>query len=501
MSMHLIKFGFTPSYRIWNYHGEKAKKRARKEEWQIQPRGEYDTGFDRCLENLANGNVPESSHVELETPQDAETSEDPEENTKEYYEALFASQKPLHENTEVTQLDAIARLMALKCHRNLCRDGFDELLVIVGSLLPKGHLLPQNFYYSTKLLSDLKMSSQQIHAYRNGDGQKRQTTIAKNILRYLPVLPRIQRLFMTEDTSAKTIGSETGFVWVNPQSETQCTSYVSKFKQKYGEEANREAEDFDPEVAVLAGEGLKHGRLWFRDGVVDPATVPSLRQIRRGRGDGRKGAGGPGARTELGAVGSGVRSSSTDDAADATAQMMQQQALMSWLMSQTALSSPPGSIPAPPPYSMPWMPPPPTQSPGTPLTVNNMNIIRSMNRDGTFRVHTHGKGGTWRMAGGPGGSAAKAFAVRAGLLPHGKAKGTAQKQRTATLPRTAKEELHGNVTAHGKVPHARQRSAARQRTCVSGLLRFREIYYDDMCKMAGLAVFTVMPLLKHLSAP
>jgi hypothetical protein len=62
-------------------------------------------------------------------------------------------------------------------------------------------------------------------------------------------------------------------------------------------------------------------------------------------------------------------------------QMMQQhQAQMSWLMSQTALSSPPGSIPAPPPYSMPWMPPPPTQTPGTPITVNNMNIIRSMNR-------------------------------------------------------------------------------------------------------------------------
>jgi hypothetical protein len=84
------------------------------------------------------------------------------------YEALFASQKPLHENIEVTQLDAIARLMAFKCHRNLCRDGFDELLVIIGSILPKGHLLPQNFYYSTKLLSDLKMLCQQIHACPKG---------------------------------------------------------------------------------------------------------------------------------------------------------------------------------------------------------------------------------------------------------------------------------------------------------------------------------------------
>ena len=171
-------------------------------------------------------------HVEEETPRDAETSGEPEENTRKYYEALFASQKPLHINTDVTQLDAIVRLLAFKCHRNLCRDGFDELLVLVGSILPKGHLLPQNFYHSTKLLNDLKMSSQQIHCcpkgcmlFRkehadlnycikckssryfevdtNGDGQKRQTAVAQKILRYLPVLPRIQRLFMTEETAQR----------------------------------------------------------------------------------------------------------------------------------------------------------------------------------------------------------------------------------------------------------------------------------------------------------
>ena len=212
--------------------------------------------------------MPESSHVEVETPQDAETSEDPEENTKEYYEALFASQKPLHENTEVTQLDAIAHLMAFKCHRNLCRDGFDELLVIVGSLLPKGHLLPQNFYYSTKLLSDLKMSSQQIHACpkgcmlfreehadtnycikcnssryfevdRNGDGQKRQTTVAKNILRYLPVLPRIQRLFMTEDTAQQMRWAVEGNRYtdkmIHPSDGTAWKNFVKKFPLKAGD--------------------------------------------------------------------------------------------------------------------------------------------------------------------------------------------------------------------------------------------------------------------------
>ena len=95
-SMHLIKSGFKRSYKTWNFHGEKAKKHARKEcarkeVRQIQPRGEYDTRFDRCMENLANGNVPESPHVEAETPRDAETSEEVEVNTRTYYEALFAS--------------------------------------------------------------------------------------------------------------------------------------------------------------------------------------------------------------------------------------------------------------------------------------------------------------------------------------------------------------------------------------------------------------------------
>ncbi|KAK1669930.1 hypothetical protein QYE76_058089 [Lolium multiflorum] len=181
----------------------------------------------------------------------------------------------------------------------------------------------------------------------------------------------------------KTPDPETGSVWLNPQGETQCTSYVSKFKQKYGEEANPEAEDFDPEVAVLAGEGLKHGRLWLGDGCVDPAKVPSL--IRRGRKSGQP-------EEEMAAKERRPRSKGRTWSSrlgkqqiqmmqQNTAEMMQaQQAQMSWLMSQTVLSSPPGSIAAPPPYTTPWMPPPPTQTPGTPITVNNLNIIRSMNR-------------------------------------------------------------------------------------------------------------------------
>jgi hypothetical protein len=54
---------------------------------------------------------------------------------------------------------------------------------------------------------------------------------------------------------------ETGSMWINEQADTQCNAYVSKFKEKHGESSQPETEDFDVEVAVLVGEGLKHGRL------------------------------------------------------------------------------------------------------------------------------------------------------------------------------------------------------------------------------------------------
>jgi hypothetical protein len=42
----------------------------------------------------------------------------------------------------LSQLDAIRRLMALKCKFGISRDGFNEMLVVIGTLLPKEHSLP-----------------------------------------------------------------------------------------------------------------------------------------------------------------------------------------------------------------------------------------------------------------------------------------------------------------------------------------------------------------------
>jgi hypothetical protein len=155
--------------------------------------------------------------------------DEPEETAKAFYDMLSSAQKPLHEKTMVSQLDAIGRLLGLKSQYSMSRDNFNGMLTVFGTLLPKGHILPKNLYESQKLLCALKMLYEQIHTCPNGcvlfrkdhkeathcpkckssrylevdtsDGKKEQLHIPVKVLRYLPFIPRIQRLYMIEKSA------------------------------------------------------------------------------------------------------------------------------------------------------------------------------------------------------------------------------------------------------------------------------------------------------------
>ena len=80
---------------------------------------------------------------------------------------LESSKHPLHEQTELCQLDAIAQVMALKAQLNLGTECYDAMMTIFGRFLPKGHVLPTNLYQSEKILRVLKMPYEKIHACEN----------------------------------------------------------------------------------------------------------------------------------------------------------------------------------------------------------------------------------------------------------------------------------------------------------------------------------------------
>ena len=81
---------------------------------------------------------------------------------------LSVAQQPLYGHAKVSQLDAIACLMAVKSQFSLSREAFDVMLTVIGSLLPDGHILPKSMYEAQKLLRALKMPYEHIHACPKG---------------------------------------------------------------------------------------------------------------------------------------------------------------------------------------------------------------------------------------------------------------------------------------------------------------------------------------------
>jgi hypothetical protein len=217
MVEHIWKNGFTPGYTRWIFYGEAHRTR---EEVLRQRVEDYDV--DAGVADMLN-DYQEAQYT------GGCMDDEPEPTAKAFYDMFDAAQKPLHGQTKVSQLDAIGRVKAFKSQYSMSRDTFDGLLSVIGSLLPEDQVLPKSMYEAQKLLRALKMTYEQIHAclkgcvlFRkeyveakycpkcnssrfmevdSGDGQKRQLDIPLTILRHLPFIPRIQRLYMTEEST------------------------------------------------------------------------------------------------------------------------------------------------------------------------------------------------------------------------------------------------------------------------------------------------------------
>ena len=134
MGKHLVKNGFTSDYTRWVHHGEAHRMR----EEVVRPRVEAfdaDAGVADMLDDFHQGQFNEGREKEMEATAQA------------FYDMMDSAQKPLHNRSTVSQLDAIGCLMGLKSELNLSQS-FDKMLDVIGTLLPKGHILPKSMYES-----------------------------------------------------------------------------------------------------------------------------------------------------------------------------------------------------------------------------------------------------------------------------------------------------------------------------------------------------------------
>ena len=107
MTQHLCNYGFTRDYTWWTYHGEANRMR---DEVMRQHIDDYndDAGVGDMLDDFHEAHFDEGRR-----------EEEPEATAKAYYDMLSAAQQPLHGHSNVSQPDAIARLMVVKSQLSL----------------------------------------------------------------------------------------------------------------------------------------------------------------------------------------------------------------------------------------------------------------------------------------------------------------------------------------------------------------------------------------------
>ncbi|RVX00750.1 hypothetical protein CK203_026403 [Vitis vinifera] len=145
--------------------------------------------------------------------------------TKHFDELLGEARKKLFTGSKFSSLTFIVKLMHLKVLNHWSNKSFDMLLELLSEIFPEGTNLPSCTYDAKKMLRDLGLGYEKIHAckfdcalfwkenefldkcpicdedrYKINDGKGKK--IPHKSLRFFPLKPRLQRLFMSRHTTS-----------------------------------------------------------------------------------------------------------------------------------------------------------------------------------------------------------------------------------------------------------------------------------------------------------
>jgi hypothetical protein len=80
-----------------------------------------------------------------------------------FYRFLATSEK-VHDGTNVTILQAVTHLMAMKSKYNFSNQCYNDIVKLIIDLNPVKHNMPNDLYQSKKIMSGLKMNYEKIGA-------------------------------------------------------------------------------------------------------------------------------------------------------------------------------------------------------------------------------------------------------------------------------------------------------------------------------------------------
>ncbi|KAL4580636.1 hypothetical protein LXL04_016836 [Taraxacum kok-saghyz] len=194
VKLHLQQYGFIPNYTIWWAHGETTTVHH-----EVQsPNPMEDDDFDGCSRMVMDA-VGSADEMNLD------------------------ADEPLWEGCQkISKLQAASELLNWKSDFNISEAAYNHVLMMIKRMLPPSEKLVGNFYETKKILKKIRLPDKKIHACKNHcmlyygndsnlthcrvcghDRYKsdRLSLVPCLVMRYLPIAPRLERLYATKNTA------------------------------------------------------------------------------------------------------------------------------------------------------------------------------------------------------------------------------------------------------------------------------------------------------------
>lgn len=229
---HIVVDGFLEGYTCWIFHGESMSSTITNNQ---SPTGDemqdmLHDAFGVPTMNIVSDWAGEARAEASST----NTRQGLDDNTQNFFNLLKEAECELYPGCKkYSKLSFVVRLLHLKCLDGWSNKSFTMLLELLKDSYPEGETLPKSFDDAKNLIKDLGLDHIKIHACPNDcmiywketqgmkectycktprykqfssespDVNSTQSKIPAKVFRYFPLIPRLQRLYMSSKTASE----------------------------------------------------------------------------------------------------------------------------------------------------------------------------------------------------------------------------------------------------------------------------------------------------------
>ncbi|CAH9103451.1 unnamed protein product [Cuscuta europaea] len=232
VELDLLKFGIVRSYTRWLRHGERTGSLTTHND--ITPQSTQDPEFTSMFDMLHDAFKMPRQEDAVGEEDNVSGYEDPPESVDKFYKLMSDLELELYPGCKkFSKLSFLLKLFHIKCLGAISDKSLGMLLELFKEALPPGNTLPDSYYDAQKIIKNLSLESQKIDACPNNcmlfwkeyaDAEecvkcnacrwkKREHTsipptskskprkIPYKTMRYFPLIPRLQRIYMSSKTA------------------------------------------------------------------------------------------------------------------------------------------------------------------------------------------------------------------------------------------------------------------------------------------------------------